>query len=603
MDKLHQSSKLWRTHSDGVSPLLLPMHLAYKGTVRKPIEEVYHSRAALVDRDVEGLDNIPVDYVSAPRSRQLSSEEWIPSFLRTTSDLHENNIGTWQREEAIAMVQQCEPAAVRPLIDYATWCLKVSGMSTTLTPVTIRDYFESFGSIVGVYIGRLLESGSVVVGFYDIRDAIACAESIASSRLTYIFCEHDEAKRIAVNGRYPFAFQLEATIAIEGTQLRQIHPEYVLRQFGEIKTCRISRVTDTTILCTYFDVRNARKALGTLNSEHYTRDWFRVARCFEEELDRPEMRPSADLLLPEEPPPLRKKQFSLWSPSQIDELSRELLQQAEFIAGPVQRPQRATAPMMIRSLTQPTTATYSNNNTVISLGSQRMRSYLQALSSNIGGEQKAGKLRLPPTATMRSPSASSVSASSRGGTDDDYNVVKVSDVMNGKDRRTTVMIKNVPNKYSQQMLKEYLDETNAKTYDFLYLRMDFTNKCNVGYAFVNFTDPSAIAVLARARVGQRWTMFKSDKIMELGYANIQGKNKLIDKFRNSVVMDEPPSFRPKIYYSNGPLQGEEEEYILALLTCYANYHRFPVPNSEKRKQKSAAGRRDIGYVDPLFSLC
>ena len=564
MDKPYQRTKLSRTHSDGVSPLL-PLYSAYKGVLRKPIEEVYHSRAALVDRDVEGLDNIPGEHVSAPRSRQLSSEEWVPSFLRTTcSNLHENNIRLWQHEEAIAVVQQRKPAAVRPMIDYATWCLKVSGMSTALTPVTIRDYFESFGSIVGVYIGRLLESGSVVVGFYDIRDAIACAESIASSRLTCTFCEHDEARRIAVNGGYPFAFQLEATIAIEGTQPRQFNPEYVLRLFGEIKTYQVSRVTDSTILCTYFDVRNARKALETLNSEHNRPDWFRVARCFVKELDRAEMRPSADILLPEVLPPLRQKRFSLWSPSQIDEISRELIGQAEFIAGPVQRPQRVTAPVMIRSVTQPITATLTNNNSIISGGSPRMRSYLQALSSNIGGEQKADNLPLPQPAKMRSPSASSISASSRGGTDDDYNAVKVSDIMNGNDKRTTVMIKNVPNKYSQQMLKEYLDETNANTYDFLYLRMDFTNKCNVGYAFVNFTDPSAIAVLATTRVGRRWTLFKSDKIMELGYANIQGKNKLIDKFRNSVVMDEHPSFRPKIYYSNGPLRGEEEEYLWLL---------------------------------------
>jgi hypothetical protein len=55
----------------------------------------------------------------------------------------------------------------------------------------------------------------------------------------------------------------------------------------------------------------------------------------------------------------------------------------------------------------------------------------------------------------------------------DRNKVNIDHIMKGKDARTTVMIKNVPNRYSQQMLKDFLDNTNWGEYDFLYLRMDF----------------------------------------------------------------------------------------------------------------------------------
>ncbi|KAJ3106808.1 hypothetical protein HDU97_005515 [Phlyctochytrium planicorne] len=98
----------------------------------------------------------------------------------------------------------------------------------------------------------------------------------------------------------------------------------------------------------------------------------------------------------------------------------------------------------------------------------------------------------------------------------------------GKETRTTVMLKNVPNRYTQEMLMEFLDETHKGAYDFVYLRMDFRNR----------------------------PKFNSDKIPHLCFANIQGRDALIEKFRNSSVMQEDPSYRPKLLDS----MGREEEF-------------------------------------------
>lgn len=133
-------------------------------------------------------------------------------------------------------------------------------------------------------------------------------------------------------------------------------------------------------------------------------------------------------------------------------------------------------------------------------------------------------------------------------------------ILNGEDTRTTFMIRNIPNKYTQQMIKDLLDESHQGTYDFLYLRMDFKNRCNVGYAFVNFIDPRSAVSFALRICGKRWTKFNSEKICSLSYANIQGKEALIAKFRDSQVMLEDPSYRPKIFYTSGPLKGTEQDF-------------------------------------------
>ena len=40
-----------------------------------------------------------------------------------------------------------------------------------------------------------------------------------------------------------------------------------------------------------------------------------------------------------------------------------------------------------------------------------------------------------------------------------------------------IMLRNIPNKVDQAMLKRLIDESSWGKYDFMYLRIDFANDC------------------------------------------------------------------------------------------------------------------------------
>lgn len=128
--------------------------------------------------------------------------------------------------------------------------------------------------------------------------------------------------------------------------------------------------------------------------------------------------------------------------------------------------------------------------------------------------------------------------------------IDISAIQENRDKRTTCMLKNIPNKYTQSMLRHLLDEHHYDRYDFLYLRMDYKNKCNVGYAFINFVDCNEIPSFYEKVNFKGWKKFRSHKIAELTYASIQGLFSLIKKFRKNAFTCESEELKPKIWVKN-----------------------------------------------------
>jgi hypothetical protein len=123
-------------------------------------------------------------------------------------------------------------------------------------------------------------------------------------------------------------------------------------------------------------------------------------------------------------------------------------------------------------------------------------------------------------AARRSKRESTVGAGSGGGGDTEFQL-DVKKITRGLDRRTTIMIRNIPNKYTQAMLLQEIDMNFKEAYDFFYLPIDFKNRCNVGYAFINFMDCRRIVPFYREFNGQRWKNFNSEKVCAISYARIQ----------------------------------------------------------------------------------
>ncbi|KAK9942720.1 hypothetical protein M0R45_008370 [Rubus argutus] len=134
---------------------------------------------------------------------------------------------------------------------------------------------------------------------------------------------------------------------------------------------------------------------------------------------------------------------------------------------------------------------------------------------------------------------------------------------------TTVMIRNIPNKYTRDMLMTFLDnhcangnrksdggEESESAFDFLYLPIDFWTGMNKGYAFVNFTNPQAVWRFYLAAHSQKWDSFQSNKIREIAYARIQGKKDLVQHFETMGFPCESEDVLPVCF--SPPRDGSEK---------------------------------------------
>ena len=103
--------------------------------------------------------------------------------------------------------------------------------------------------------------------------------------------------------------------------------------------------------------------------------------------------------------------------------------------------------------------------------------------------------------------------------------------------KTTVMLRNIPNKYSRDMVLDVLHKSGYRCkYNFFYLPIDFRNRCNLGYCFINFDRTETAEAFMTQFHNYKLPGFNSQKVCQVGLARVQGQHENIEHYRNSPVM-------------------------------------------------------------------
>jgi len=122
----------------------------------------------------------------------------------------------------------------------------------------------------------------------------------------------------------------------------------------------------------------------------------------------------------------------------------------------------------------------------------------------------------------------------------DYNGTKVG---------FTVMVRNVPNKYSRDLFVEELNETGyLGAFDFLYLPIDPETRANKGYAFVNFTNMEWANMFMNAYENRKMMHFGSEKRISVSPAVLQGFQANYAHYSQKYVNQHDPSMRPLFFF-------------------------------------------------------
>lgn len=102
---------------------------------------------------------------------------------------------------------------------------------------------------------------------------------------------------------------------------------------------------------------------------------------------------------------------------------------------------------------------------------------------------------------------------------------------------TTVLLKNIPEQYTREMLLETLNAQGfSSRFDFIYAPIDFGTRTSFGYAFINLvTADDADSFMETFQDFTSWSE-PTSKVADVDWSDRQGLDTMIDRYRNSPLM-------------------------------------------------------------------
>jgi len=145
-------------------------------------------------------------------------------------------------------------------------------------------------------------------------------------------------------------------------------------------------------------------------------------------------------------------------------------------------------------------------------------------------------------------------------------------------RQTTLMIKNIPMKFSQNDMLNIINEQSRGKYDFFYLPIDIKTKFNMGFAFINMTSPIFILDFYLEFNCCRWIdkiqYCNSQKYCEIVYANMQGIQECHKELKNKSIMKKNDKRIKPIFYENMLINPIDVNAIIARYSFDASFKQY-----------------------------
>ena len=115
------------------------------------------------------------------------------------------------------------------------------------------------------------------------------------------------------------------------------------------------------------------------------------------------------------------------------------------------------------------------------------------------------------------------------------NDIDLMKILTQEDQRTTLMIKNVPNKFTKEHFLFIFNKRFEGKFNLFLLPTDVKEKKNYGYAFINFISSFYILNFYNTFHGKRWENTNSVKVCEIVYSKIQGVPRMIKHYPVKVM--------------------------------------------------------------------